>query len=485
MSNAWATAYKSYIDDKMQASTTISSSNVSSGSVGVISWTGAGCTYSSSRVNIEANGSITFTASPGYNITKIVIVSGSASAYYGTWTSSPFVTPKSESGTTTFEGLSANSVTVTTSTAFRCTSASYISIYYESASSTSACAIPTFSPEAGTYTSAQDVTINCATEDATIYYTTDGNDPTASSSIYSDPINVSETTTIKAIAVKDGMTNSAVATAEYVIKAGYVTLPFNWEGGASATLAALDGVTASGLGSDYAKDHAPYYVKFDSNGDYIQVKTDGQPGKVSIEVKMIGGANTSSITVQGSSDGEIFKDIETLSISGSQNDELTLTTTKGFEETDRYVRLVFTKGSNVGVGPISIAKPLSKHTATFYINGASSTAEIAEGSAITFPADPADINGKSFVGWTTAPINGTLDTAPETLVTSATMGTENVIYYAVFANVTPGTTQEVTDVLTRETTGASGTSYSNWSGKELSSSALYAVIVQVAIHLFN
>lgn len=357
MSNAWATAYKSYIDDKMQASTTISSSNVSSGSVGVISWTGEKCTYSSNRVNIGADGSITFTASQGYNITKIVIVSGSAEAYYGTWTSSPFVTPKSESGTTTFEGLSANSVTVTTSTAFRCTSASYISIYYESASSTSACAIPTFLPEAGTYTSDQDVTITCETEGATIYYTTDGNNPTASSSIYSDPISVSETTTIKAIAIKDGMTNSAVATAEYVIKADYVTLPFNWAGGASATLAALDGVTASGLGSDYADTNAPYLVKFDGTGDYIQIKTNGQPGIVTIGVKMIGGNTTSKISVQGSADGETFTDVEELNISGAQNSTHELSTTNSFAVTDRYVRLYFTKGSNVGVGPISIEKP--------------------------------------------------------------------------------------------------------------------------------
>ena len=136
ISNVWATSYISYNGDTQDTSTTISSSNVSSGSAGVISWTGQRCTYSSSRVNIAANGSITFTALEGYNITKIVIVSGSSSTYYGTWTSSPSVSPKSSSGTTTFDGLSANSVTVKTSTAFRCTSASSIKIYYSSSGST-------------------------------------------------------------------------------------------------------------------------------------------------------------------------------------------------------------------------------------------------------------------------------------------------------------------------------------------------------------
>ena len=78
-------------------------------------------------------------------------------------------------------------------------------------------ATPTFSPDAGTYTEAQSVTISCETTGATIYYTTDGSDPSASSTKYSSAIAVGETTTIKAIAVKDGMTDSSVASATYTI----------------------------------------------------------------------------------------------------------------------------------------------------------------------------------------------------------------------------------------------------------------------------
>ena len=135
----------------------------------------------------------------------------------------------------------------------------------------------------------------------------------------------------------------------------YAILPFNWAGGASSTLTASTGVTANGLGSDYATGNAPYNVKFDGTGDYIQVKTNERPGIVTIGVKMIGGANTSKITVQGSADGETFTNVQELSISGQQNNELTLQTTNTFAATDRYVRLLFTKGANVGVGPITIA----------------------------------------------------------------------------------------------------------------------------------
>ncbi len=76
---------------------------------------------------------------------------------------------------------------------------------------------PEFSPAAGTYTEAQSVTISCATEGATIYYTTDGTTPTNESEVYSSAIPVLATTTIKAIAVKSGSEDSAVAEATYTI----------------------------------------------------------------------------------------------------------------------------------------------------------------------------------------------------------------------------------------------------------------------------
>ena len=135
-----------------------------------------------------------------------------------------------------------------------------------------------------------------------------------------------------------------------------VALPFSWDGGGKSALTAIAGITGSGLGTDYADSNAPYLVKFDGTGDYIQIRTDSQPGQVTIGVKMLGGSETSHITVQGSANGTDFVDVEDLTISGSKNDVLTLKTTKLFAATDRYVRLLFTKGSNVGVGPITITQ---------------------------------------------------------------------------------------------------------------------------------
>jgi hypothetical protein len=83
-------------------------------------------------------------------------------------------------------------------------------------------ATPSFLPYAGTYTTAQTVSISDSTAGATIYYTTDGTMPTTSSTVYSTPITVSSTETLEAIAVLTGYTNSALATAAYVISAAPV-----------------------------------------------------------------------------------------------------------------------------------------------------------------------------------------------------------------------------------------------------------------------
>ena len=76
---------------------------------------------------------------------------------------------------------------------------------------------PTFSPGTGTYTTAQIITISDSTVGATIYYTTDGSTPTASSTKYAAAINVSSNETIKAIAAASGYSNSAVASATYTM----------------------------------------------------------------------------------------------------------------------------------------------------------------------------------------------------------------------------------------------------------------------------
>ncbi len=78
-------------------------------------------------------------------------------------------------------------------------------------------ATPRALPIAGAYTGAQSVALTCATAGATIYYTVDGSTPDATKTAYNGPIAVAATATIKAIAIKSGLTNSAVLSATYTI----------------------------------------------------------------------------------------------------------------------------------------------------------------------------------------------------------------------------------------------------------------------------
>ena len=82
---------------------------------------------------------------------------------------------------------------------------------------------PTFSVASGTYNEVKNVEIICATVGATIYYTTNGSEPTTSSTPYAGPIYVNSSQTIKAIAVKEGWENSSIAESEYTLKVPAIT----------------------------------------------------------------------------------------------------------------------------------------------------------------------------------------------------------------------------------------------------------------------
>lgn len=97
-----------------------------------------------------------------------------------------------------------------------------ITLYYDPAGGVveperQAVAKPEFIPDGGTLTPGSQVTITCATPGAEIYYTADGSEPTADSQPYTVPVTVNHSCTLKAIAIKEGMDPSEVASATYLV----------------------------------------------------------------------------------------------------------------------------------------------------------------------------------------------------------------------------------------------------------------------------
>ena len=84
--------------------------------------------------------------------------------------------------------------------------------------STTTPANPVFSLAAGTYTGAQTLTITDSTPGAVIYYTVDGPAPTTASAVYTQPLSVSASETVQAVAIAPGPFASPVVSATYTIQ---------------------------------------------------------------------------------------------------------------------------------------------------------------------------------------------------------------------------------------------------------------------------
>ena len=155
----------------------------------------------------------------------------------GTYDATQSVTLSSTAGATiyyTLDGTEPSTSSSVYSSALSITSTKTIKAYAVKASCTDSdvatatytlkAQTPTFSPAAGEYVGTQSVSINCATSDVTIYYTTDGSTPTTGSTEYDGAILVSSSQTLKAIAVKANLENSDVASAAYTIHQPLTTM---------------------------------------------------------------------------------------------------------------------------------------------------------------------------------------------------------------------------------------------------------------------
>lgn len=125
---------------------------------------------------------------------------------------------------------------------------------------------PEFTPGNGTtFPGSLEITITTTTSGAAIYYTTDSTDPTTSSSTYSGPFSITESCTVKAIAVKSGMNNSAITTASYQKQATQTvaTPEFNPASGQTFTTTLSVSAATSTIGADVYYSLDPSATKAD------------------------------------------------------------------------------------------------------------------------------------------------------------------------------------------------------------------------------
>lgn len=309
-----------------------------------------------------------FEVTSDYKITKVVLTFGSSDG------SNEITTDVETYSNGTWEGSSKSvKFTIGGTTGNR----RIASITVTTADEAAAVAAPTFSPVGGTYDEAQNVTITCETEGASIYYTLDGSTPTNASTLYSTPINVSETTTIKAIAYDATGAASNVATATYTI----VSLQSIAEVRAQATGSAVytQGTVTSCVGTTaYIQDADAAICVYGTAltvGDNIKVKGtlkdyNGLLEITSPEVEVVSSGNTVNPTVMtiaeinaSANQGWLVK-IENAEVTAIDNKNTTIAqgddevVVRGIEEGSVAVGDVITLVGNIGnFNGVQIANP--------------------------------------------------------------------------------------------------------------------------------
>lgn len=118
---------------------------------------------------------------------------------------------------------------------------------------------PTLTPAAGTYTSAQNVTVNTVTSGATVHYTTNGLEPTESDAVVAAgaTISIGASTTLRVKGWKTGWTASDTAVANYLFNLGTVATP---------TLTPAGGTYAAGQAVTLSTTTAGATIRYTTDG---------------------------------------------------------------------------------------------------------------------------------------------------------------------------------------------------------------------------
>lgn len=291
----------------------------------------------------------------------------------------------------------------------------------------SSVALPTFTPVGGTYIGTQHVTLDCETDGATIYYTTNGSTPTTSSNVYSSAIEVSSTTTIKAIAEKGGE-ESGVASAIYTIipevpgynvnfEAGDLDCYTDWE---------FTNISLTSSNSNVKAHSDSHYGNTGGKASAtIQTKnTVAAPGLLKFYVSKESNNDTaSSWTVAVSSDGSEWTNVGDAASAASMGKGEWVEVTRNLSSySNVYVRISY--GSSTAVRAIDDISILPA-TAVEGIDLDKTTAEVSPTKTIKLTPifTPADASNQN-VTWTSDDL--AVATVAAGVVTGVAEGTANI-----------------------------------------------------------
>ncbi len=220
-----------------------------------------------------------------------------------------------------------------------------IEVTYDDASAT-ACDDPTFSVASHTfYADAIDVELECGTSGASIYYTLDGTDPSASSSLYEGAISISATTTVKAIAVKDGLDDSNIVSETYT-KGEFVTDTYDvdFEAGDLLAYANWSFVNAAIASTAIIPHGGTYYANTSGKGSAsLTTKAAvARPGVLKFYTSKESTNSTASTwTVQTSADGSTWTDVAELDATTGGKGEWTERVVDLTGRTDVYIQIAY------------------------------------------------------------------------------------------------------------------------------------------------
>ncbi len=167
-----------------------------------------------------------------------------------------------------------------------------VSITQSQTGTLNAAAAPSISPNGGSYTSVQTVTLADTTPGATIYYTTNGTQPTTSSATYTGPITVSSSQTIEAMAVAPGYVQSATSSAAFTINLVPVVTSFTPTSGKAGSSVVITGVNFTGATYVRFNGASTSFTVNSATQITATVPSKGSSGTISVTTKL--GTGTSS-----------------------------------------------------------------------------------------------------------------------------------------------------------------------------------------------